>query len=97
MSESYAMHLVFLCVIEVCTALDILILDRISKKTKERANTGDMTVTDVKHHDKTGLGSESWKHNQPLDVETEGFDYLINSITFETIVLVNCFFNTIFQ
>ena len=70
-SESYAMHLVFLCVIEVCTALDVLILDRISK-SKVVTNPNDLTVTDVKHHDKTGLGSESWKHNQPLDVETEG-------------------------
>ena len=72
-SESYAMHLVFLCVVEVCSALDVLILDRISKKTKDDVtNSADYEVTDVKHHDKTGLGSESWKHSQPLDVETEG-------------------------
>lgn len=68
-SESYVMHLVFLCIVEVCAAMDVLILKRVSKVTK--SSMEDNEVQDVDHHDKTGLGSESWKHNQPLNVETE--------------------------
>ena len=64
------MHLVFLCVVEVCSAMDVLILKRVSKVKKSSAT--DNEVQDVNHHDKTGVGSEAWKHNQPLDVETEG-------------------------
>lgn len=71
------MHLVFLCVIEICNALDVLILDRVSKRKKPAASLNDDdvvagSVEEVNHHDKTGLGSEAWKHNQPLDVESEG-------------------------
>ena len=53
-SESYAMHMVFLCVVEICQALDVLILDRISKKKKKDFENGDYLVEDVKHSDKTG-------------------------------------------
>ena len=74
------MHLVFLCVIEICNALDVLILDRVSKRKMPATVNGDGHVEDsstgeVNHHDKTGLGSEAWKHNQPLDVESEGLLY----------------------
>ena len=68
-SESYVMLVVFSCVMEICQAIDVLILDRASKQKKSEMNG---EVEDVKHQDKTGLGSEAWKHNQPLDVEEEG-------------------------
>jgi len=87
------MHLVFLCVIEICSALDVLILDRVSKKKRPATSTSngnvvESTVQDVDHHDKTGLGSESWKHNQPLDVETEGLvDSIFHNIPIKTFIL----------
>lgn len=67
-SESYVMQVVFSCVMEICQAVDILILNRPSKQKKKEVNG---EVKDIKHQDKTGLGSEAWKHNQPLDVEDE--------------------------
>jgi len=68
-SESYGMHLVFSCILEICNAIDILILKRVSKRKSTKS--GDCSDSDIKHQDKTGLGSEAFKHTQPLDVDTE--------------------------
>uniref|UniRef100_T2MA63 Protein MON2 homolog n=1 Tax=Hydra vulgaris TaxID=6087 RepID=T2MA63_HYDVU len=65
-SESYGMQLACSTVLHICNAIDILILKRDSIKKRTESN---MEVKDVIHHDKTGLGSESFKYTQPLDVE----------------------------
>ena len=67
-SDSYGMQVVFSCVLEICNAVDVLILKRASKQARTELNG---EVEDVCHQDKTGLGSEAWKHNQPLDVHSD--------------------------
>ena len=67
------MHLVFSCVIEICNAIDVLILKRPSKQKRQQSvqECNDHTNGDIKHQDKTGLGSESFKHTQPLDIDED--------------------------
>lgn len=71
-SESYCMHLVFSCVTEICDAIDVLILNRASKHKREQSvECNGHTDEDIEHQDKTGLGSESFKHTQPLDIDED--------------------------
>ena len=71
-SESYCMHLVFSCVTDICDAIDVLILNRASKHKREQSvECNGHRDEDIEHQDKTGLGSESFKHTQPLDIDED--------------------------
>ena len=81
-SESYGMQLVCSTVLQICNAIDILILKRDSLKKRTESN---MEVKDIKHQDKTGVGSEALKYSQPLDVEPEiGFNFFLAFFSFLT-------------